>query len=275
MIYFDQSVCADLDRASQHEWLETNGIGGFSSSTIVGLNTRRYHGLLTAAIKSSAGRIVMLSKVEEELVVDSRRHQLSLKEFRLDPFPTSVYQAGGVELEKRIFMPHGENTVVIEYELRAVDCDPLPACSLELRPLIVFRDHQAIMHRSDGIDRKVRIEDGLVALMPYHGTPALYCGHDADSVELTGDWYNGHFHEDLFNPFLMRFDFHRRAGAALIASLEPRPASDVPALKAHELARRREQAACVPFQDPLARQLALADQFVERGELSTVVAGYH
>ena len=54
MIQFDQEVCADLDQASSHEWLETNGLGGFASSTICGLNTRRYHGLLVAAINPPA-----------------------------------------------------------------------------------------------------------------------------------------------------------------------------------------------------------------------------
>src|SRR5262245_1363172 len=110
MIYFDQHVCADLERAAQLEWLETNGLGGFSSSTITGLNTRRYHALLTAATKPPVGRMVMLSKLEEMLVVGGRRHDLSvnqypgvvhpqghryLKEFRLDPFPVCVYQADG------------------------------------------------------------------------------------------------------------------------------------------------------------------------------------
>ena len=93
----------DLDYALKREWLETNGLGGFASSTVVGMNTRRYHGLLTAATKPPAGRIVMLSKLEETVVVGERRYELSvnrypgtihprgyssLAEFRLDPLPT-------------------------------------------------------------------------------------------------------------------------------------------------------------------------------------------
>jgi hypothetical protein len=52
---------------------------------------------------------------------------------------SGVNQTGGVEIEQRVFMPHGENTVVVEYELRAADCDPMPDCALEVRPLIAFR----------------------------------------------------------------------------------------------------------------------------------------
>ena len=67
MINFDRGTCGDLNEALSREWLETNGLGGFASSTIMGLNTRRYHGLLTAATKPPVGRLVLLSKLEETL----------------------------------------------------------------------------------------------------------------------------------------------------------------------------------------------------------------
>src|SRR5258706_6530593 len=102
MIQFQQQTFGDLDAALRREWLETNGLGGFASSTIVGLNTRRYHGLLVAATKPPVGRMVLLSKLEETLFIDGRAFDLSanrypdtvhpqgfryLKQFRLDPFP--------------------------------------------------------------------------------------------------------------------------------------------------------------------------------------------
>src|SRR5438067_11488246 len=110
----DRSICGDLDAALQREWLETNGLGGFASSTITGLNTRRYHGLLVAATKPPVGRMVLLFKMEETLIAEGRRFDLScnrysgvihpqahlhLKEFRQDPFPVYVYEADGLELE--------------------------------------------------------------------------------------------------------------------------------------------------------------------------------
>src|SRR5229473_3664306 len=133
MIQFKGETCCDLEAALRREWLETNGLGGFSSSTIIGLNTRRYHGLLVAATKPPVGRMVLLSKLEETLVMDGRRFELScnrypgvvhpqghllLKEFRQHPFPVFVYAIDGIELEKSVFMVHGENTTVIQYELR-------------------------------------------------------------------------------------------------------------------------------------------------------------
>src|SRR5262245_36011997 len=119
MMYFNQQVCADLDQAARIEWLETNGLGGFASSTITGVTTGRYHALLTAPTNPPVGRMAMLSKLEEVLIVGGRRHDISvnqypgavhpqghryLKEFRLDPFPIFVYQADGIEVEKRVFM---------------------------------------------------------------------------------------------------------------------------------------------------------------------------
>src|SRR5437868_8997582 len=125
MIRFGEDICTNLDAALRREWLETNGVGGFASGTVNGCNTRRYHGLLVAATKPPVGRVVMLSKLEETLVAGGERYDLSanrypgvihpegfryLREFRLDPFAIFVYEAGGVTVEKRVFMVDGENT---------------------------------------------------------------------------------------------------------------------------------------------------------------------
>src|SRR6266480_6897975 len=123
MIEIAQESCRNLESTLSREWLETNGIGGFSSSTITGLNTRRYHGLLTAATKPPVGRLVLLSKLEETLVIDGRRFELSTNQypgtihpqgfqqqtgFRLDPFPVFTYEVDGLSLEKSVFMVHGQ-----------------------------------------------------------------------------------------------------------------------------------------------------------------------
>src|SRR5216684_1015760 len=133
MIEFAHDTLHDLAAAMSREWLETNGLGGFSSSTIIGLNTRRYHGLLTAATNPHVGRMVLLSKLEETLVLDSQRYELSANQypgaihpqgfqyqtgFRFDPFPVFTYQVEEIQIEKSVFMVQGENTVVVQYELR-------------------------------------------------------------------------------------------------------------------------------------------------------------
>ena len=99
MIEFGAELCGNFDAGLQREWLVTNGIGGFASATINGCNTRRYHGLLVAATKPPVGRLVLLSKLEELLIVNGQAFELgtnrypgavhpegfrSLKAFRLD-----------------------------------------------------------------------------------------------------------------------------------------------------------------------------------------------
>jgi predicted glycogen debranching enzyme len=128
ILQLKRETCGDLEVALRREWLETNGLGGFASSTIIALNTRRYHGLLVAATRPPVGRMVLLSKIEETLVIDGKRFDLSanrypgvvhpqgfryLKQFRLDPFPVFTYEVEGIEMEKSVFMIHGENSVVI------------------------------------------------------------------------------------------------------------------------------------------------------------------
>src|SRR5262249_16647265 len=159
-IHLDTDILHNFDAAISREWLETNGIGGFACSTVIGLNTRRYHGLLTAAMQPPAGRVVLLSKFEETVLIENQRYDLSanqyagvvhpqgynyLEEFRLDPFPTFTFAVDGVRLEKSVFMVHGQNTTVIQYRLLS---DGDHAIQLELKPLIAFRDYHALTHEN-------------------------------------------------------------------------------------------------------------------------------
>jgi predicted glycogen debranching enzyme len=301
MIRFAQDVCQNLDAANTKEWLETNGLGGFASSTLTGLNTRRYHGLLVAATKPPVGRLVMLSKLEETLVMDGACYPLSanqypdaihpqgqqfLKEFRLDPFPTFVYAVAGLELVKTVWMVHSANTTVVQYELRG---DQLPAdCRLELHPLLAFRDYHATMHEKGAWNPQFENAPGLLILRPYAELPALQLAHNAAVVEPTGYWYRNFeyqaerergldYREDLFNPCVLRFDLRQLAQATVIASTERVEVAQVNAYRQAE--RTRRAAVLEPFAkaDELTRALAVAaDQFlVKRDSGHTIIAGYH
>ena len=113
MIHFEGSDCSNLDSARKREWIETNGVGGYASSTIVGFNTRRYHGLLIASLNPPAERYLLVSNLEESLNVNGQVFELSvnqypgavhpqgfkyLKEFRLDPFPVFIYDFTVLEI---------------------------------------------------------------------------------------------------------------------------------------------------------------------------------
>ena len=131
-IVFNKDICHDLSKATEKEWLETNGIGGYASSTIIGANTRRYHGLLMAATRPPLGRTLMLSKLEESLCINGEEFPVStniypnaiypeghknLSQFCLNPFPTFEYSVNGIDIKKIVFMVHGENTTVTLYQV--------------------------------------------------------------------------------------------------------------------------------------------------------------
>src|SRR5712692_7233111 len=304
MIQFKQETCCDLEAALRREWLETNGLGGFSSSTIIGLNTRRYHGLLVAATKPPVGRLVLLSKLEETLLIDGQPFHLSanrypgaihpqgfryLKQFRLDPFPVFTYEADGVELEKTVFMIHGENSTVVHYELRNDNHPESPKnLKLEIRPLIAFRDYHSTTHENGALNPELKNETGFTAVSAYEGLPTLYLAHNAIESKHTGDWYWNFeyeverqrgldFMEDLFNPFVLRFDLCARQEASIIASTERRDVARAAEYRQAEITRRRNAVLSSPIEDDFARDLtAAADQYiVARGDQKTVIAGYH
>ncbi len=303
MIRFKQEICSNLESASHREWLETNGLGGYASSTITGLNTRRYHGLLVAATQPPVGRMVLLSKLEETLVIDGRRYDLSanqypgafhpqgyqyLKEFRLDPFPVFTYQVEGVEIEKSVLMIYGENSTLINYTIRATTGDLPNDSRLEVHPLIAFRDYHSTTHENDAIYPRVEIEEGLASVTPYHGVPTLHLAHSAGELDVTGYWYRNFeyqverergldFKEDLFNPYVLKFDPSSQPQVAMIASTERHEISNVAKIRQAEVKRRAEVVAALPCQNEFVGTLvAAADQYiVARGSQKTVIAGYH
>lgn len=300
MIQFDETVCRDFEVASRREWLESNGLGGFASSTIAGLNTRRYHGLLVAATNPPVGRMVLLSKLEETAIVNGRQYELSanrypgvvhpqgyryLKTFRLDPYPVFVYDLDGCELEKAVFMVDGENTTAIQYRFLSGGAADR---SLELRPLIAFRDFHATTHENGALNPSVEEQPGCVAMTPYGGLPTLYLAHNGASLQKTGGWYRNFeydierergldYREDLFQPCRLKFDLPVSSRAVILASTELKCAAAIDDYRAAELRRRAAVVAAVNTGDPFARMLAsAAGQFLVRRERQeTVVAGYH
>jgi predicted glycogen debranching enzyme len=301
MIHFTEDICGNLDAALRREWLETNGIGGFASGTINGCNTRRYHGLLVAATKPPVGRLVLLSKFEETLIVNGRTHELGtnrypgavhpqgfqfLKEFWLGPFPSFTFSVDGVEIEKTLFMVQNENTTVIEYRLKSAP--DAVTVKLELRPLIAFRDYHSLTHENGAINAKVDQRSELISVSPYQGLPALYLANNAQEVESTGNWYRNFeydaerergldFQEDLFNPCVLAFDLNSTRKATVIASTEPHDVNSAEQYRAREVSRREENARRSPVNDDFINSLtAAADQYiVSRGDQKSVIAGYH
>lgn len=304
MIQLGSHICTDFAASSSREWIETNGIGGYASGTVAGTGSRRYHGLLVAATNPPLGRVILLSRFDEALVVDGERIEIScnkypdvvhpqgykhLTSFRLDPFPRWTYEVGGIEIERSIFMVHGENTTVCRWKITDRSESPRIGdlnCRLEIRPLVAFRDHHHLRREDGDFKTGFTTGSGWLAVSPYESMPTLYLAHNAAAVERTGVWYRNFeyaleqergfdFREDLFQPFCLTFDLNR--DATIIASTSKKPASQASELEKAELKRRADIVVRSEIKDESLWPLVLAsDQFiVDRGEGKTVIAGYH
>ncbi len=241
-----KELCRDLRAAVSREWVITNGIGGYASSTILGLNTRRYHGLLVAAGRPPGGRLVALSKLEETVAVPGGRFELStnrygnvvhpegyqyLAEFRLDPWPTFLFQIGEILLEKSVFLLPGENAVVIGYTLHSGG-GPV---ELTVRPLAAMRDFRQLSRENEDLNPGIEQAPNMLTFRPYDDLPALVIHHSAELVEPSPCWYKnfeydegyGKPREDLWSFGTLRYLLKVGESCALVASTGRRGTGDL------------------------------------------------
>ena len=309
------------------EWLVTNGLGGYASSTMAGVTTRRYHGVLVAALPNPLGRTVMLNHLGEKVSFDGHSTSLNSEERvagRVDPdvaerfaavrleagLPVWEYDWLGVRVEKRIMMPHQQNTVYVCYRL----VDGAESVRLELMPAVHFRGYEepvgTMASAPDQTSYSMGVARGMHVLSAKSGFPPLrmmivgdeahrfiaderitseflYPVEESRGYEFRGTlWTPGHFETTL-----------RRGGTiTLVASVEPEDVMRAlaPAEAAtYERDRRRRLvfAAATAVQDPTGAELVLAaDQFIITpsgrtvdaaraaalgNEIRTVIAGYH
>jgi predicted glycogen debranching enzyme len=293
------------------EWLVTNGIGGYASSSVATLPTRKYHGLLVAALPNPLGRTVMLNRLVECAVLPGGRRvplngDAHLRDFRLeDGLPVWLFELGDTLLERRIVMPHRQNTVFVVYSSlqghRPVD--------LGLQPAVHFRHHEHEVTASMQEGYRLTLGEGLGEI-DCEAAPATLrlrlwgeaFGFMHDARHLPEHHYaveqeRGQAHRgQLWSPGTFWLRVAPRAIAALAASTE---AVDVlcaltpeEALAA-EAERRRKLLQLAPpeARGGVAAELVLAaDQFIitpagrrqdaaraaaEGGEIRSVIAGYH
>lgn len=163
-ISLGRDVCSDVTAGLDHEWLVTNGLGGYASGSLLGATTRSYHGLLVAALRPPVERFVLVTKVDEEVAFPGGQVvQLGVNEYQdgtIDPqgqrylasfalegdIPCFTYQLdGSLRLEKRIWMEYGENTTYVQYILHDTsnqETQDIPLM-LTIRPFCLYRDHHS------------------------------------------------------------------------------------------------------------------------------------
>ena len=144
----------DLKEGIKKEWIITNGIGGFCSSTVIGANTRRYHGLLVAALNPPASRYLILSKLDESIRIGNRDYSLytnicknyisdgykRLESFEKEYYPIFNYKVEDTKIEKKIVMLYGKNTTIVSYKIK----NGRQASKFTIAPIINFRDFHSM-----------------------------------------------------------------------------------------------------------------------------------
>lgn len=298
-LFKNASFLHNYELAIQAEWLETNGLGGYASSTVTGCNTRRYHGLLVAATKPPTERTVLISKLDETIVSGDQRFELGcnsygdsisptgyqyLDEFRRGLFTEFTYEAEGIRIRKTIAMIHEENTTLIEYEVLKAG----KPFTLEFTPLITRRSYHDLGAENHLQTKTSFFDAGILTLMPYANLPEFYIALDGAEFRATNYWYN-HFvyteeqqrglahEEDLFSPGILTLKLEEGTKAIVMLST-----SDPTGRKARQLmeAERHHRTKIINREKhhPLLKQLVFASsQFIVRRDedLKTVIAGYH
>ena len=303
-ISFDKKITQNFHAATRYEWLETNGLGGWASSTIIGTNTRRYHGLLVAATQPPVGRVVLLSKLDETIVINGERYEIASNQypgvihptgfkyqcyFEKEFFPVFEYCVNNgvkkVRIRKTVAAVNGENTTLILYKVVAAYEEFI----LELQPFVAARDFHSLAHANDAIRRDGEFQNGIFKVQPYDSLSELFIQIPGATFEHHPDWYHNFeysvekfrgldYQEDLFTYGVFKINLKSGDEFGVIVSTENPSKRNAFKLFEKEKNRREKLLKNLPVQDDITEALALAaDQFVvKRGDnLSSTIAGYH
>ncbi|HTB25610.1 MAG TPA: amylo-alpha-1,6-glucosidase [Puia sp.] len=308
LLFKDKNLPENFSGISQLEWLETNGLGGWSGSSLSGCNTRRYHGLLMAAIHPPAERMLLVSKLDETIIINGNHYEFGtndygdvispsgfqwLSSFKKDLFPEWLFQAAGVRLRKTITMVNGENTTLIRYEVLNTNSPFI----LQLLPLIAARGYHELQHSNNNIFWKIDFKNGLFHNQPFDGAPDIYISVPGSSFQEVNKWYYKFnylqekyrgldYVEDLFNHGIFQVELKDGDSLDIIISTEDPTGKNPDTLFERE--KNRKLSLLKGVHGDMLRNLTLAaDQFIVKREipavseeastvpLKTIIAGYH
>lgn len=215
---FGKNDWINFDRGTERQWILTNGIGGYSSSTIIGANIRKYHGLLVACLRPPVDRRYVLAKYVENIKIDDREYTLSSDEaksgvvnegfkhqqkFEMNYLPKFTYAIEDVVIEKTVSMVYGENTTVVVYKI----INGQSKTSISLKPLINYRDHHGnTAAQSLDFSKKIT-KNGVEIYVNESADSVINIKSDiSDYVDGTDDWIKDIFFRNEKERGLDDFD---------------------------------------------------------------------
>lgn len=204
-IYLTRGTINQTPSKRDREWLVTNGIGGFAAGTISGVLTRRYHGLLVAALDPPLGRTLLCSKIEETVLHNGRTYDLFTNSWQpekiydhgyqhLDLFalngttPVWTYAIGDGFLTKKIWMADGENTTIVQYRYGRSQTPISLSCKL----LVNYRDYHATTQSHDWV-MDIKASGSALTVQAHENAVPFYIKASKGMIEQTHDWYHSHY----------------------------------------------------------------------------------
>ena len=286
------------DLILEQEWLETNGLGGYASSTVLNCHTRKYHGLLVAANLDTTERNVLLSKFDETLECEGQSYALSFhyylpdvyvpsdeanilnQEFSSEFYPKWIYSGDGFEISKELIMPYGQNATIIKYSLKSKKKQP---CKLKLRPLLAYRNfHHNAKENPDFNLNFERLDDGI-HLKPYKHLPELFIQLSMASEFNTDPcWYRGFSYqqelvrgydnvEDLASPGYFEIELQNNKAVYVSSSVDAQIIEHDAVWKREIIRRKKINNKFVKTLEKAAAQFIIQT----KDNNLTVIAGYH
>ena len=310
-IDFGREICGDLAAAEAREWLVTNGMGGFACGTIAGTLTRRYHGLLVAALPPRWQRTLLASKIDEVVEYDGGSYALGsnrwagggidpaghvhIERFRLEgTTPVWTFACADALIEKRIWMEHGANTTYVRYTLVRAR----PSIRLSAKVLVNYRGYHCLTHAAEGYMDVQPASGGLRVQAAAEATP-FYVRSASARADPAHTWYRNYELAAELSRGLDHQEDHLHAGTfhvelktgdsmTLVASTDPAASLNGEAALQAQFSRDRALIESCAHTHPHTadwpawiKQLILsADQFViarafgDGSEGASVVAGY-
>jgi len=312
-VHFGREICGNLRAAESREWLVTNGIGGFASGTVAGGMTRRYHGLLIAALQPPLGRTHLVAALDETVSYAGATYALAthrwasgavdpqgfryLESFRLEgATPVWTYALADALLEKRVWMVQGENSTLIHYTLTRASS----LLEIDLKALVNYRDFHSLTHAGDWHMKIAAVDQGVMVL-PFDTATPFYLKSAQAPCEPHHEWYRDCFlpretergledREDHLFAALFRAKLNPGESFSVVATTEAGTPLDGEASRSQRAHREAALLKAWQAQNEKSasnapgwlRQLVLAaDQFIvkrslpEEPEGHSVIAGYH
>ena len=296
---FTKDISSTFDKNIQNEWIVTNGIGGYASSTIIGANTRKYHGLLVASL-NNLDRYMVLSKLNEYVTVDGQKYSISSNEcknyiekgyiyeedFERKMLPEFLYGVQGVEISKKIAMLHGENKVCVKYNIVNTTDNSIVFTAV---PFVNYRNFHAVKNADEYI---THFEDDILCVEVSRDNKLFMKFDDAEFIRYDSTFYNNMFYrvenergfeafESHFMPgeFKLEVDGNSKKELYFVAELNKKCTIDDKETKSivrGEEVRLEKICKMASANDDVSKELVIAgDSFiVDKPRGKSIVAGY-